>query len=228
MAMDRRRRIDESPPAMTQFPVARRLLDRTPPQAFFAVSALFHYLGPAFAVMLFATVAPLGVAWLRIASAALIFTVWRRPWVYWMRLSAADRWTVAALGAVLAAMNAVFYLAIARLPLATVGAIEFLGPIGLAFAGARSGRNVQALGLAAVGVAFLTHLSLQGAALGYLFAFANCALFVAYVVLGHRISGEGGIDRLRPRRRPARPDRPGAVGRRRRRGRLLVGDPLCD
>src|SRR5579863_7011958 len=53
-----------------------RLADRVPPHAYFLVSAVFHYLGPAFAVMLFAAIEPLGVAWLRIASAALIFAVW--------------------------------------------------------------------------------------------------------------------------------------------------------
>jgi len=42
-----------------------------PPQAYFVVSAVFHYLGPSFAVLLFARVEVLGVAWLRIASAAL-------------------------------------------------------------------------------------------------------------------------------------------------------------
>ena len=181
-------RLALSPPART--------FDRVPPHAFFVVSAVFHYLGPAFAVMLFAQVAPLGVAWLRIASAAVVFAVWRRPWVYARTLSIADRWTVVALGLVLAAMNSLFYLAIARLPLATVGAIEFLGPIGLAAFGARSGRNVVALLLAVAGAYSLMQLEFEGAALGYVFAFANCALFVLYIVLGHRISGAGGIDRL--------------------------------
>ena len=51
-----------------------------PPHAYFVVSAVFHYLGPAFAVLLFARVDVLGVAWLRIASAALVFALWRRPW----------------------------------------------------------------------------------------------------------------------------------------------------
>jgi inner membrane transporter RhtA len=40
-----------------------------PAQAFFLVSAVFHYLGPSLAVLLFARVGVLGVAWLRIASA---------------------------------------------------------------------------------------------------------------------------------------------------------------
>jgi inner membrane transporter RhtA len=172
------------------------LTPRVPPQAWFVGSALFHYLGPSFAVMLFASIAPLGVAWLRIASAALVFALWRRPWRYLAGLSRRDRWTIAALGVVLAAMNALFYLAIDRLPLGVVGAIEFAGPVAVAAAGARTRRNRLALGVAVAGVGLLTHLSLGREGVGYLFAFADCALFVLYIVLGHRISGEGGIDRL--------------------------------
>ena len=50
-----------------------RMRERVPPHAYFVVSAVFHYLGPAFAVLLFARVDVLGVAWLRIAAAALVF-----------------------------------------------------------------------------------------------------------------------------------------------------------
>lgn len=175
---------------------ASPLAARLPPHLFFVVSAVFHYLGPACAVLLFAAVDVLGVAWLRIATAALVFALWRRPWRLWRRSSAAERRILLLLGLVLAAMNGCFYLAIARLPLATVGAIEFLGPIGLAAFGLRSRRNVAALALAVAGVAALTDIRLAGDALGYALAFANCALFVLYVVLGHRIAGAGGIDGL--------------------------------
>ena len=180
-------------------PAPPGIVDRAPPHLFFAVSAVFHYLGPACAVLLFAQVAPLGVAWLRIASAAAVFALWRRPWRYFRRLGAADRRLVIALGVVLAAMNACFYLAIDRLPLGTVGAIEFLGPIGLAALGMRSARNAAALALAVVGVYVLTDVRIAGEPLGYLFAFLNCGLFVLYIVLGHRIAaggGRAGIDRL--------------------------------
>mgnify|MGYP001555071845 CR=1 FL=1 len=169
---------------------------RMPPHAWFVVSAVFHYLGPSFAVMLFAHVAPLGVAWLRITSAAIVFAIWRRPWRYFAKLTRQERWVVVSLGAVLAAMNSLFYLAIDALPLGTVGAIEFLGPIGLAAFGARSARNVAALIVAGAGVYVLTDVRIAGAPFAYLYAFANCALFVVYIVLGHRISGDGGIDRL--------------------------------
>jgi inner membrane transporter RhtA len=176
-----------------------RVATTVPPQAYFLVSAIFHYLGPAFAVLLFAHVATLGVAWLRIASAALIFAAWRRPWRTFAGGSWAQRRTLLALGTTLGAMNATFYLAIARLPLGTVGGIEFLGPILLAALGTRTPRNACALVLAAAGVWLLTDVRLIGEPLGFVFAFANCALFMVYVALGHRIAQDGGatgIDRL--------------------------------
>jgi inner membrane transporter RhtA len=174
-------------PAVSLGPVARAV-GRLPPTSFFLTSAVFHYLGPSLAVLLFAHVAALGVAWLRIASAALVFAVWRRPWRIFAGTSRGQRLVFAALGLVLAAMNSLFYLAIARVPLATVGAIEFLGTVILAAVGARTGRNVLALVLAVGGVAVLTSVSLAGQPLGLAFAFANCAGFMLYVVLGHRIA----------------------------------------
>jgi len=173
-----------------------RIVGRIPPHAWFVGSAVFHYLGPSFAVLLFASIAPLGVAWLRIASAGLIFAIWRRPWRALAGLKRRELLTVLALGAVLAAMNAVFYEAIARLPLATVGAIEFLGPIAVAGVGMRTPRNLAALMLAVLGVAALTDIRLECSLAGYAYAFANCALFVAYILLGHRIAGTSGIDLL--------------------------------
>jgi inner membrane transporter RhtA len=142
----------------------------------------------------------LGVAWLRIASAAVVFAVWRRPWRLFPRLTPRQRRVLLGLGVVLAAMNAMFYLAIARLPLATVGAIEFLGTIVLAVIGVRGRRNVIALVLAVSGVVALTDVQLAGEAFGFVFAFVNCGLFMLYVILGHRIANTGaglsGIDQL--------------------------------
>jgi inner membrane transporter RhtA len=169
-----------------------RRLDRVPPATYFVGSAVFHYLGPAFAVLLFALVEPLGVAWLRIASAALIFAVWRRPW-------RAVGPLVIAMGAVLAFMNVCFYVAIDRLPLGTVAAIEFLPVIALAALGARTGRNGAALVLAVGGVYLLTDVQLAAEPVGLAFAFANAALFALYIVLAHRVAQHGalsGIDGL--------------------------------
>jgi inner membrane transporter RhtA len=166
------------------------LVQRVPPHAYFVGSAIFHYLGPAFAVLLFVRVGPLGTAWLRIAAAALVLCAWRRPW----RLLR-ER-TLLALGSVLAVMNCCFYLAIDRLALGTVAAIEFLPVIALAALGARTRRNVAALALAVAGVYVLTGVKLAGEPLGFAFAFANAGLFALYIVLGHRVAEDTGIDGL--------------------------------
>jgi inner membrane transporter RhtA len=172
---------------------------RPPPHAYFAVSAVFHYLGPAFAVLLFARVDVLGVAWLRIVVAALVFAAWRRPWRVIRRTDGDGRRLLLAWGACLGLMNCCFYLAIDRMPLATVAAIEFLPVIALAALGARTARNLLALSLAVIGVYALTGAGLAGGALGLALAFANAALFAAYIVLADRVAKRpqlNGIDGL--------------------------------
>jgi inner membrane transporter RhtA len=170
--------------------------------SFFVVSAIFHYLGPSLAVLLFARIAAPGVLWLRIAAAAAVFAVWRRPWRLAGRLDRRQLVTLLALGGVLAGMNALFYLAVARLPLATVGAIEFLGTVVLAALGARTRRNAAALALCVGGVAVLTAIQAGASPLGLVFAFGNCAGFMLYVMLGHRVANTrvsdvfSGIDQL--------------------------------
>jgi inner membrane transporter RhtA len=176
-----------------------RRVERVPPATYFVGSAVFHYLGPAFAVLLFALVEPLGVAWLRIAAAALVFAAWRRPWRTLAALDAPGRRLVVAMGTVLAVMNVCFYVAIDRLPLGTVAAIEFLPVIALAAVGARTTRNGAALVLAVGGVYLLTDVQLAAEPVGLAFAFANAALFALYIVLAHRVAQAGtvsGIDGL--------------------------------
>jgi inner membrane transporter RhtA len=177
----------------------KRAAGEPPPHAYFVVSAVFHYLGPSFAVLLFARVPVLGVAWLRIASAAVIFAAWRRPWRAVAALDVGGRRLLLAWGAVLAVMNACFYTAISRLPLGTVAAIEFLPVIALAAAGARTPRNLIALAMAVAGVYALTDVKLAGEPVGLAFAFANAILFALYIVLADRVAkrpGLVGIDAL--------------------------------
>ena len=173
-----------------------RLSARTPPEAYFLGSAVFHYLGPAFAVLLFARVQPLGVAWLRIAGAAAVFALWRRPWRVFSRMDRSARRLVLALGVVFAVMNACFYVAIDALPLGTVAAIEFLPVIALAAVGARTARNGTALALGVFGVYLLTDVELEAEPVGVAFAFANAALFATYIVLAHRLSRVAEFGRL--------------------------------
>jgi inner membrane transporter RhtA len=171
-----------------------------PPFGYFLISAVFHYLGPAFAVLLFARVDALGVALLRIGSAAVVFALWRRPWRVWRRCSPATRRLVIAWAAVFALMNSCFYLAIERLPLGTVAAIEFLPVIAIAAAGTRTRRNAAALALALAGVVLVTQVRLEGSPLGVALAVGNALLFALYLMLGHRVAQAGdsvsGVDAL--------------------------------
>lgn len=174
--------------------------ERIPPHFYFVGSAVFHYLGPSFAVLLFARVSVGGVAWLRIVSAGLIFAIWRRPWRAFFATDRRTRLLIISLGVVFASMNYSFYVAIDRLPLGTVAAIEFIGPILLALIGIRSGRNFTALGLAAVGVYLLADVRLAGEPIGFAWAFLNSALFTLYIVIAHRVarsdSSTRPVDRL--------------------------------
>jgi inner membrane transporter RhtA len=173
-----------------------RRVETLPPHAYFVGSAVFHYLGPSFAVLLFARVGPLGVAWLRILSAAAVVACWRRPWRTVVTVDRSTLRLLGGLGVVLALMNSCFYLAIDRLPLATVSAIEFLPVIALAALGVRSARNGVGLALAVAGVYVLTKVEFAGRPLALAFAFANAALFAVYIVLAHRVARNPRLPRI--------------------------------
>jgi inner membrane transporter RhtA len=164
---------------------------KLPPHAWFGVSAVFHYLGPAFAVLLFPHVGVLGMAWLRIATAALIFAPLTRPWRTFTRADRRTRLLLLAFGACLAVMNCSFYLALERLPISLVAAIEFVGTIAIALFGLRSPRNLAALVAAVTGTFLLIDVKWSSDPIGLLWAFLNGALFVGYIILGHRVARAG-------------------------------------
>ncbi len=172
-------------------PDLNRAANSVPPQAWFGVSAVFHYLGPSFAVLLFPAVGVLGVAWFRIASAALIFAPLTRPWRTWRMADGRTRLLLIGLGLCLAVMNTAFYLALDRLPMSLVAAMEFVGTIAIALYGLRTKRNVAALCLAVVGVFVLIDVKWESDPLGLAWATLNATLFVGYVVLGHRAAAQG-------------------------------------
>ncbi|AGB45824.1 putative permease, DMT superfamily [Mesorhizobium australicum WSM2073] len=175
-------------------PALAGLATRLPPHIWFAVSAVFHYLGPAFAVLLFAQVGVLGMAWLRIATAALVFAPLTRPWRTFASADLPTRLLLVAFGACLAVMNCSFYLALDRLPISLVAAIEFVGTIGVALAGLGSTRNLAALAIAVTGTLLLIDVKWASDPVGLVWAFLNGALFVGYIVLGHRVARAGAGD----------------------------------
>jgi inner membrane transporter RhtA len=153
------------------------------------------YLGAAVAVGLFGTATPAGVAWLRCLGAALVLLAWRRP--------ARDAWRGRRLllaglfGVVTAGMNVLFYEAIARLPLGTVVALEFAGPVLVAALGSRTRRDAIALALVAAGVVFIADVRLAGSPAGVLFGLGAAVAWAGYIVLGKRVAlGGNGIDSL--------------------------------
>jgi inner membrane transporter RhtA len=144
--------------------------------------------GIAASVGLFDDVGPDGAAALRLAWAGVLLLVLVRP-----RASAFSRRGLVAsavLGVVTGALTLCFMAAVARLPLGTASALEFLGPLGVAIARGRGAVKVWP-GTAAVGVLLLTE-PWHGAADagGIAFALAAAACWAAYILLTRAVGDE--------------------------------------
>ena len=146
-------------------------------------------LGLALSVPLFGEVGPLGAVWLRLAWAAVILLVAirPRPWRFRRPILLAT----IALGTVTAGVTMLFMASVARLPLGTASALEFLGPLGVAVARGRGRRRLLWPGLAAAGVVVLTH-PWQGVASvpGVAFALGAAACWAAYILLTQAVGDE--------------------------------------
>ncbi|MEV4493309.1 EamA family transporter [Micromonospora coxensis] len=151
-------------------------------------SMLFVQLGLAASVSLFDRIGPDGAAWLRLAWAGVLLAVVLRP-----RPSRFTRRALLAcvtLGVVTAGVTILFMAAVARLPLGTASALEFLGPLGVAVARGR-GRTKLWAALAAVGVLLLTEPWRGGAdPVGVGYALAAGACWAAYILLTQRVGDE--------------------------------------
>ena len=146
-------------------------------------------------MFLFETTEPATVAWLRAAAAAVALLAWRRPW----RRAWSRRNAVVALvfGLVTIGMNIAIYEAIARIPLGTAVAIEFLGPTAVAALGSRRPRDFAAVGLASAGVLLLAGVEFDANLTGVLFALVSAAMWAGYILLGKRVADTGdGLDAL--------------------------------
>ncbi|WP_255638004.1 DMT family transporter [Amycolatopsis sp. DSM 110486] len=145
-------------------------------------------LGLALSVGLFDRVGPEGAAWLRLAWAGVLLLVLVRP-----RPSSFSRSTLLAcvvLGVVTAGMTMLFMAAVARLPLGTASALEFLGPLTVAITRGRGGKRLWPV-LAAVGVLLLTEPWEGGADLvGVGYALASAVCWATYILLTQRVGDE--------------------------------------
>ena len=167
-----------------------------------ALASMFSVqLGSALSVHLIATVGPAGTAWLRITAGALIFVAWSRPPLRSVRKG--DLAPLLALGIMNGLATAAFMAAIARIPLGTTVAIEFLGPMTVAAVRGQGKKALAWPALALVGVVALTQpwqgrMNLPG--IGFA-AFAGVG-WGAYVLftqsIGDRFDGVAGLSLTMP------------------------------
>lgn len=167
-------------------------MERSSPEALFALSAIAQYTGATIAVTLFDDIAPESVAWFRVigATAALLIVPTllarsTRDLRSWTRRELA---AAAVFGVATALMNLFFFLAIARTDLGKSVAIEFIGPILVAAALTRTARNAAALALAAIGVLVLGGAEIGDNTIGLLWILAASAMWAVYIVAGSRVA----------------------------------------
>lgn len=158
-------------------------------------SMLCVQLGLAASVGLIDDLGATGTAWLRLAWAGVLLLVIVRP-----RRRDYGRealWSATALGVATGGVTVLFMSAVARLPLGTASALEFLGPLTIAVLRSRGTGRVWAL-LAAAGVVLLTQPWTGDAdPVGVGFALAAAVCWAAYILLtqrvGDAVSGLGGL-----------------------------------
>ena len=151
-----------------------------------AVAAILSVqLGLAASVGLFDRVGPEGATCLRLAWAGLLLLVLVRP--RRSQFSRSGFRSSLLLGVAIAGVTFFFMAALARLPLGTAAALEFLGPLGVAIARGNGATKVWP-GVAAVGVLLLTEPWHGGAdPIGVAFALAAAACWAAYILLTQRV-----------------------------------------
>jgi inner membrane transporter RhtA len=150
-----------------------------------AIGLICQEVGASFAVLLFPTVGPIGMVALRLAFSAVVLLAIARP-----RLrghSRTDWLTVIAFGVALALMNALFYEALARVPLGATITIEVLGPLVLSIVLSRRASSWLWAVLAFAGVVILSQGSFGDLdPVGVAFAFGAAAMWAAYILLSAR------------------------------------------
>ncbi len=144
--------------------------------------------GLAVSVTLIDEIGTAGAVWLRLGWAGVLMLLFVRPRLH--TFSRRGLWSSAALGVVIAGVTFLFMEAIARLPLGTASALEFLGPLGVAVARGRGAVRCWAL-VAAAGVVLLTEPWHGGVDLvGVGFALAAAACWAAYILLTQAVGDE--------------------------------------
>ncbi|HEX4359496.1 MAG TPA: EamA family transporter [Pseudonocardia sp.] len=146
-------------------------------------------LGAALSTHLFAALSPAGSAWIRVTIAAVILLAITRPKLRGLSRSALLGTLL--LGTATGLMTLAFIEAVARIPLGTAVAIEFLGPLTVAAIRAHRRAALVWPALALVGVIGLTRpwtgqLNLAGIGFGV----ASAVLWGGYILLTQRVGAQ--------------------------------------
>jgi inner membrane transporter RhtA len=150
-----------------------------------AIGLICQEVGASFAVLLFPSVGAIGMVALRLAFSAIVLLVITRPR---LRGHTRNDWlTVITFGIALAVMNAVFYEALARVPLGATITIEVLGPLVLSVVMSRRASSWLWAALAFAGVVILSQGSFGHLdPVGVTFAFGAAIMWAVYILLSAR------------------------------------------
>jgi inner membrane transporter RhtA len=160
------------------------VFDRIPAPGLVIAGIASVQIGAAFATKLFDDLGPAGTVLLRVAFAALILlAIWRPSW---RSHSASELRLAAIFGLTLAFMNLSFYIALDHIHLGIAVTLEFIGPLAVVLAGARSKLDLLWAVLAAAGVALLGGVSGANAT-GVFFALLAGAFWATYILVNARV-----------------------------------------
>ncbi len=148
--------------------------------------------GASLAKQLFPLVGAQGATLLRLFFASVMLLILWRPWR--ARLKRQEILSLLVYGGSLGAMNLTFYMALHRLPLGITVAIEFIGPLSIAFAASRKALDFVWALLAMAGIAAILPLPLTQALspesldpVGIAYAAAAGGFWALYILFGKRV-----------------------------------------
>jgi inner membrane transporter RhtA len=145
-------------------------------------------IGTSFAKQLFPQVGSLGTTALRVGFSALLLLLIWRPWRW--PLSKADAKSLLRYGVALGCMNLMFYQSLQSIPFGVAVAIEFSGPLAVAFFTSRQRIDTLWIALAAAGLGLLLPLghdvtSLDPVGVGFALGAAVC--WGTYILFGKKV-----------------------------------------
>lgn len=174
-------------------------MQRISPTLLVLLAIVSIQLGAGSATFLFPYIGAEGTVALRILLSAFLLALAARLSLHALWKTFVQHWRLMMVfGACIAAMNLFFYMAIARIPLAAVVAIEFIGPLSVAVF---SSPNIKQLGwvcLAGLGIVLLSpfsgsELNTPGVVLA-LMAGTGWAMFIIIAArVGKRLEGNTGL-----------------------------------